>query len=217
MTQLSAEDFNQRYTGTFIRHLQPDKSYNLIHIDHVHISPTNHNNGMLEVTSLNGGSASLKYPACLENLDLNQPNPGYFNLQNCAIYFFKYPDRQWRRGITNKNVELYNPLQSILPETHIYCPTLSFKSVAALFDKNFCPTMEMAIECLNHTHMSVALSSKLMVSLSPSPESPMVLWWGCTPVGKLVNQSFKISDPTFEQEVFDEFRKLDINRQWMSF
>lgn len=217
MTQLSAEDFHQRYVGTFIRHIQPDKKYSLIHVDHVHINSNNHNNGLLEVTSINSGSASLKYPTCAESLDLSQPNPGYFNLASYALYLFKYPDRQWRRGITGKNSELCNPLQSVLPDLHIYCPTIGFKSVEALFEKNFCPTIELALEALNKTHMSIALSSKLMLSLSPTTDTSVLLWWGCTPVGKLVNQAFQICDPTFEQEVFDEFRNLGINRQWMSF
>ena len=212
---LSADDFNQRYVGTFIRQLQPDKNLRLIHVDHIHIR--SQHDGMVEITSLNDGSASLKYPACLSNLDLSQPDPGYFNLNNFALYFFRYPDRQWRRGISGKNAEFYNPLQLLLPDIRLYRPTLSFSAVNATFEKSFCPTIEMAIGALNNKHMSIALSSKLMLSLSPTTDVPYVLWWGCTPVGKFMDGVFKICDPIFEQEIFDEFRKLGIDRQWINF
>jgi hypothetical protein len=212
---LSAADFNQRYRHTFIRWKSP-QGVVPIHISSVHVLTDK--KGIVEFSTKHTGSGSLNYPDCLSVFDLSQPTPGYFNLNGAAIYFFKYPDRQWSRGICNANSELYNPLKQLIPYVSVYVPTLGYATANAMFNREFIFDIREVINRLEKgDHLSVAISPKMMVSLSPSEEAPYLLWYGCNPIGQWKDNKFEICDKNYEQEVIDECRLLGVPHQWIKF
>lgn len=215
MSVLSTADFQQRYRHTFIRWKSP-QGLTPIYISNV--QAITDKKGVVEFGTKSSGSGTLNYPDCWDLLDLSQPIPGYFNINGFAIYFFKYPERQWSRGICTTNSEFYNPLKHLVPAAHIYLPILGHATAMALFNREFVFDIGEVIRRLREdTHVSVAISPKIMVSLSPSEESPYLLWYGCHPIGKWLNEQFEICDHNFEQEIVDECRNLGIQHRWIKF
>lgn len=214
--ELSLADFNQRYRHTFIRWKSKE---GLVPVYVAQVAGTANGKGIIGFERIKEEAFTLIYPDCLEQLDLSQPMPGFFNLNEFAIYFFRYPDRQWHRGLSNTNTEFFNPLKILTRDIHFYKPSLSNGTANALFNRKFITDISEVINKLTNSHCSIALSPKLMISLSPIKEGRFLLWWGCTPVGLWSDkdEKFHIKDLTFDQELIDEFKKLNITSQWMKF
>lgn len=212
--KLSVQDFNQRYQNTFVR-WKCDDGLAVAKVVNV-VADGDDFSGLMELTT-NKGSVILKYPDCLNTITFTQPNSGYFNFNGYGLYLFKFPERQWKRSLCKSNSEIYNPLARLLG-TGVYFCNWSWASIVNMFEKNFVPDVAKAIDMMQQIEInSVALSSNVLISKSPSVDFNYVLWYGINPVGYLnKNNRFQVEDATFEQEIHDEFSKQGLNLTWLT-
>lgn len=210
---LTVEEFNQRYVSTYVRWRRAkDSGFVPAHINQAHGSGFQ---GVVDIES-GGHSEVLPYPRCLDVLDLESPEAGYFSNNGHALYLFKYPERQWRRGLCNANAEIYNPFSRLFVGGVYQCG-FGMKAIQAIFSGGHVQDIGHAIGMLSSEVFSVPISRSIMVSHAPvNSKSPVLLWYGLSPVSMLENGRFRVEDPIFEQEVHDEFRNLG-QLKWMNF
>lgn len=150
----------------------------------------------------------------LQCLDLDPPEPGYFNHNGHALYLFKTPARQWRRGFCADNHEIYNPFRKIL-NTGAYKPGFGALTISSIFAPKYADDPETACQKLTGDCYSIALSKHLMLSKSPLENKPFpMIWFNCDPVGFVRGNRFVIEDDIFQQEIEDELNRIG-HQRWI--
>lgn len=203
MNPLPINDFNQRYTATYIQYYNKDtKISEVAYVEGCDVDIEGH--GMIHLMFANR-QAHLRYPECWPELNLSIPDVGYFNINGFAVYVFRYAERQWRRGFCNGNTELYNPFKRIIA-MDIYRPRLNMASANKIFNREFIRDCgRVAYDILNNKEVvSCALNQSLMFSKSPITDTKMLVWYNLNPVAQLEgDHTIVVKDETFKQELYD--------------
>ena len=206
-------EFARKYAGTFIKYRQPTTGKYFA----ASVIGTDENDKSLNLSVEDLGIVLLSYPSGLSFLDVSSPSAGYFNHRGNAIFLFKNPARQWRRGVCSDNHELYNPLKRLFKEG-IYRPTFVASTITSVFNPQYVPIHEAWSKLKDdHRLVSIACSASLMLSKSPMTmrnDQPLV-WYKTTPVGVICDQKIVVKDQMFEQEIIDELTKLG-ETNWIS-
>ena len=205
------EEFNHKYNNTLFRYIDDAKF-----IHSVELAGVDLDNNTVYLSSHKIGELILKYPTCLQVLQLDSPPTGLFNHRGYGIYLFKVPARQWRRGLCSENHELYNPFSCLFNE-RVYKPIFGLGVAQSIFNPSYVK-IENAIETLNQlkNSYSIAISNKLMLSKSPSSlKNECLLWYKTIPIGTIQQHQCYIEDPLYEQEVCDELEQIG-EASWIS-
>ena len=209
----SIHEFARKYSGTFLKYRQPSTGACFASA----VVGSDENSSTLQLSVEELGGVVINYPQGLTFLDLSAPGAGYFNHRGNAIFLFKNPARQWRRGICADNHELYNPLKRLFKEG-IYRPSFVASTITSVFNPKYVSVGDAWAKLRDdHRLVSIACSPSLMLSKSPMTmrnDQPLI-WYKTTPVGFIQEQKIKIKDQMFEQEVVDELTKLGASN-WIS-
>lgn len=203
----SLEDFSKKYRQTYVRLRNKDGRLLTASVDRIDMDQ--------HLVSFNVdalGLLTLKYPACMSEINTDLPEAGLFNYNGHALHLFKMPARQWQRGLCGANHEIYNPLKKLLSEG-MYRAIITRGSVEAIWKRDFVSVDEAVarMTALNRGP-SVAITLNLMLSKSPTAQADPLVWYKTTPVGFVKNGKFLIEDEIYQQEVHDELNRLGANR-----
>lgn len=187
-------------------------------------------NDLFYVAAVGSGGISLENPKVgkvllnsitSEKLEVKWPETGYFNFYGDLCFACRVPDRQWKRGITSKNVKLFLVVPKIFgPAVGREDLSLSnkYEALSAALAETLSLTIKQGITYLNINKnlRSIALNRKW--GLSPSllnKDSRFFLYYGFRLVGTVNLEKNKI-DITYEplrQEVLDMIRDRE-NNEW---
>ena len=209
----SLDEFSRKYNETYFQYKNAAKQLLTCQLTQIDISDK-----QIAINTHSQGTLFQKYPGCLESIFLETPNAQYFNYNKYAIYLFKVPARQWKRGLCIDNHELYNPLQKLFDENRIYKPVFNLNCINHIFNPSYVEPTYACNLLLTKKVISVAIAPYIMLSLSPIENSDLlILWYKTQPVGFIQAEMYncQIKDVNFEQEIIDEFRKLGITN-WIN-
>ena len=208
----SLEEFSRKYMDTYIKYITlEDKKINSAKVLSIDLS---YKKICLFVYGI--GDIIINYPKGLQNLNLDSPKSGFFNFNNHAIYLFKVPARQWKRGLCSDNYEFYNPFKCFF-KSGVYCPMFGDRAIQAIINPEYLKIHETIINLESNPHMrSIAINPNIMLSKSPvtNNREPLI-WYKTTPVGFIQSGKFSIQDELYEQEIHDELTRMN-EGQWIS-
>lgn len=205
----SIEEFSRKYNGTYVRYKSKTGTEFTAFINGVDTL-----DNLVSLELHDGGIVSGSYPRILGQLTLEIPDSGYFNYNGFALYLFKVPARQWRRGMCSENCELYNPFRRLFKES-VYRPMFGITTANSIFKKNY-KSPEQAIELLSTKKLaSCALNRTLALSKSPMVDKSLLLWYKTNPVGLVHHDKFYVLDELHEQEITDELTRSGFH-SWTS-
>ena len=205
------EEFSKKFRHTFIR-WKPDDTVFVSYIDGCDLDAET-----VHLSTETVGTVMLKYPLCLQTLDLNTPDSGLFNHNDHALYLFKVPARQWQRGLCAANHEIYNPFAKLFSQG-VYRAQFGRAAVHSIFSENYMHDINVAINKIINTGVkSLAITRNLMLSkpVLTNVEWPLI-WYKTIPIGHIRDRKFVIEDMLYQQEVQDELQRIG-QGQWISY
>ena len=197
-----AEDFRQRYEGTFCRYTSPyskkQEIFQVLYVDREgHDEPPR-----ITIHNKNNGELFLSYTT-EAFLDFTFPSTGYFQHEDVALTFERVFTRQWKKGICSGTCCIRNPYSSIADVGQRY--GVNEKTVASAFAPVTNISLSKAIEKLESKEfLSVALNKKMAIGLGDGKE--FLLWYDDEPIAEVMDSRVKMANPLFEQEVRDFLR-----------
>jgi hypothetical protein len=124
-----------------------------------------------------------------------------FNHKGIALEFIRKPTRQYRRGICKDNVSIYSPVRRLW---NLDGFQWTIHTIADALNPYYPTQCSDAIRSLdNNEILSVALSSKFMLSQSITKEQVYYLFYCNIPIGQFKKGVFYIHHTLFCQEVID--------------
>jgi len=125
--------------------------------------------------------------------------------------FFRFPDRQWKRGISSGNSTMIDPLRDLklaYADIRKYIArtfNVSYLELEAAFSGEYYSLQEALTELASSKRESCALSPVFGLSLSPINTEEAILWKHTSMVGTVSfsSKDICIKDKTFEQEILD--------------
>ena len=136
-----------------------------------------------------------------QKLVCNFPERLLFNHKGVALEFIRKTTRQYRRGICKDNVQIYSPVRKMFSGDSY--PWTIHTLVDAL-NPQYPTSCEEAIKTLDsRSVVSIALSSKFMLTHSFTNEDEYYLFYCNVVIGNFNNGKFHIKHSLFSQEVLD--------------
>lgn len=193
------EDFAQKYLETYFKYK------NSI----VYLLKINFSTNTIRLKISKDKVINLKYPDELNDLDLSTPKLGYFNYNKHALFLYRHPGRQWKKGFSLSNHKIVNPVQILVQNVSLYKPIIDLKLAKIAFKNTIFQNIGELITRLDSKKIfSGAISSNLALSQSLTKNIGPLIWYGPNPVGYIENSKFVLRDLEFSQEVHDELNRL---------
>jgi hypothetical protein len=211
---MSTETFRQRYELTFIRGNFEGRS-EVIFIAGIE-------GGLVEIHTNKSGTSNHKVhytEGFFKCLNLDMPKIGLFNLSGFALHLFRVPMRQNRQGLCEGNHGLVNPLQYLFSEGILYHPKfMSMKIAVAAYEPQYPASVVDALAELNKANKiaSIALSSNVFISKSPTESPYPLIWYRMSPVGHVIDGQIWVKDERYKQELADECIRKGLDFTWKS-
>ena len=200
------EDFEQKYSGSFVRYLSPlSKRKDIFVIVEVGISDRRPPD--LTLFSDRHGEIYLNYNGEAD-LDFTFPQVGNFQHKERCLRFDKKHERQWRKGVCGNTARVSFAYNTLYPAFHL---GLNEETLESAY-KDFIPcTIADAVKKIQADELfSVALSPTL--SLGPGEkENVYWLWFDDEVIGTVIDGQVKIQNSLFQQEVSDFIRDMRDN------
>ena len=202
------EEFRKSYDGTYIRILF-EKGTNYVPV--LILGGILNNEGeWIKCITRKYGESLVKYRGSKSQFDFQFPPIGLFNYNNDMHYFYRFPERQYKKGISARNSIIRN---LIGPFRTQYIPseitTLNVITLEAVFSGNFPANLSEGLIRLSEVS-SIALNRNFGLSLSPSNDNPYPqLWKGFQMIGYVDPNKktiFVISN-ILQQEVTDYIKR----------
>lgn len=185
------EDFIQKYKNTFCFLKYKDKSILAEYVDNIDKN--------IIFLSQEYGKIIIKQEHAEEILDIRFPKKGLYNLSNIGFqFFYRVPERQYKRSPCNKNCAILNVLP-FGPQVNV-----DKNSIEKCFFPEYPETKQKAIKLINKNG-GVALSDKFGVSLSDTADFNLYLYSSF--IGTITNDKINIEYIPVAQEVIDHFGK----------
>ena len=178
MIQESIEDFRKRYKGTYLFLDIKNKKYLVRYEedDQEYFSFSSQKHGILLV---NENTAR-------NNISFHFPKPGLYNLTTHAIFFSRYPARQWKRAPHPDNV-----IVTSINYTSSYKEPISnfdFNIAENIFFPKYPSSTKEAIEKLKKN--TIAINTKFGISKAPKKyDNLFLLLYNCFPIGTIDNKN----------------------------
>ena len=202
------KDFIQRYKDTFVRvAFNSESKYNVMLVEEVAENP-------LAVTLVNKklGRIILNYQTDAE-FNFEYPEVGYFNFRGMACIFYRLHLRQWKRGICQNTCRIINPYSEFGIVGRWDNNPSTAKLFAAFRPRRTVALSDALLKLDIGDFLSVPLTSKLAVGLSPSEKYKTPLLWyldqviGRVSVLKSGKAKIILGESQFKQEVTDFLNK----------
>ena len=160
------------------------------------------------------GQTTVKWGDTKQRLDYEFPEPGLFNFAESFYMFHRFPDRQWKKGVSQGNARMSDPLYGIRNRIRhgnnfVTTATIDYAALTAAFSQNFPSSISDAFHVLEEPSvLGVALSPIFGITKSPTnPASDLrcILWKHLNMIGWVdpVSRSIEVVEPFFLQEVTD--------------
>lgn len=135
------------------------------------------------------------------------PSPKLINYEKTFIWFSRVPARQYRKGVSNENVNFFSPVHSYWGHS---CNFFEEESVAEAFHPTYYD-FDVAMEMLEHDVKGVAINSNFAVSLHPTTDTAKLLWYRFTPIATIEDNQIKLIQELLRQEVLDFVKNNNVN------
>lgn len=204
------EEFRKQYESTYIRiKFNETSDYQVVFVTAC-VSDTE-KSPYFVVRSPTLGQCTVNWKDSKLSLDYTFPVLGLFNYDNSFYCFHRFPDRQWKRGISSGNSHVSDPLSSVkrgrfgLGHEVTQKSVINTDSLTAAFTRHPI-SLSNAVELLNAKKLiGVALNSTFGITLNPTINPNMLLWKHMSMIGYVHQHSneLEVIVTTFEQEVSD--------------
>lgn len=201
------DDFIQYYSHTFFRAFFPllEKKIVLLFEDVLE-----NRNQTFIASSQKFKRLILRFNSDL-SIDFSMPPLGIFDHAGRTYFLARIPERQWSRGICNKNSIITSPLAK-LGVSNIGHSLPVMESIW-----NHVPTNSISqgiLEIQTNELISRSISRDFWISLGFN-ENEYALWYQCSLIGRLSPQEqiIKVDSKLLLQEVVDYIR--DSNQRWI--
>jgi hypothetical protein len=134
------------------------------------------------------------------------PEKGLFNSPTRMYYFYKLPNRQYRRGVCKDNCSIIDPVYELWVPKNYFSGNLLYFA----FNPHY-PDIQSAMKLLrNREAASVAFTKDFGLCLSVTGnKDDLFLWYHDTMIGKIDKKDqVTIGNPHFEQEVLDNMKQF---------
>ena len=171
---------------------------------------------LISVKGLKTGGCILNWEDSNQSFDYSFPKVGLFNYEYGMVYFYRLPERQWKRGIVGSNSQMVDPLKDIklkIPELYKFYNSkigLGFKELEAAYSEQFPSCIDDAVaDLLSFKYEARAISPMFGLSLSSMDESSLILWKHTSMIGllSLKEKEIVIKNQAFAQEIADYLRR----------
>jgi hypothetical protein len=218
------EEFRKQYDHTFVRIKFEDKSDYISAIIKL-CSNDDPKNPYIVAYYPKIGNITINWNASKQNIDYSFPLTGLFNADSCFFMFHRYPERQWKRGITGTNSSISDPLRDIklsFPELRATVPKLIALTSDLLdhaFVRVFPNDLQMACTMLQSPKMQgIALNPVFGLTLNHATDKDdeYILWKHLSMIGTVdvKSKTITVKEPVFYQEVMD-FLKRNREVDWL--
>ena len=203
-------EFDKQYRNTYIRvkyEKRPEKEVVFI----VACNAEEEGAKLISVKGAKTGNCILNWADSNQTFDYDFPPIGLFNFKDGMGLFFRFPDRQWKRGVSTGNCIVVDPLRDVkmqYPDIRRLISKqleLNFQTLEAAYASVHSSIEEAIIELSTDGKEAVAVSPVFGLSLSPSNKTELLLWKHTNIVGTLPLNSIDIyvKESTFSQEIKD--------------
>ncbi len=208
------EEFRKQYEKTFIRVLFESKPEALVVLVRACISD-DEESPYIVIQHPSIGQCTLNWNASKQTINYDFPSIGLFNYKDQFMMFHRFPERQWKRGITASNSLVVDPFKGIFAcnkDLYHNRPNIGidFDSLSSAFSNKYPTNIMGAIEELTTTDtFSKALNTVFGVSRSPVMDNRLILWKHLNMIGYVIpeDKSIIVVETIFRQEVFDFLKR----------
>lgn len=215
-------EFTKQYDKTFIRvKFEGSKAHQVVVIKGC--VSDDENNPYIIVQNPVIGQCTVNWKESKQNIDYTFPKVGLFNHDSGFFMFHRFPDRQWKRGISSGNSHVSDPLFTV--KNHLgrlgLAPYISsrveFQTLSSAFSGFYPKSIDEAIELLlAPRQLGVALDGMFGITKSPTDSPVWLLWKHLSVIGYIhpKEHQLEVVESTFQQEVSD-FLKRQQEHTWI--
>lgn len=162
------------------------------------------------------GQTTVRWEDSKQEIDYEFPATGLFNHADNFYAFYRFPDRQWKKGISHGNVRIIDPINYFRQRVRHYQNFVSpkfnvdFHTLTSAFSNKYPASLDEAIQTVNRSDMiGTALNPVFGITKSPTLTTLLVLWKHLSMIGIVdpVARSIEVTERTFRQEVFDFLKR----------
>lgn len=207
------EEFRKQYENTYIRiQFENSNTYNIVKV--VACIADDPQNSYITLHNPVLGQLSVSWNKSKQKIDYTFPAVGLFNHGNSFLMFHRFPDRQWKRGVTVGNSHIADPLRDIklsIASVRPYTPRsveLSYSVLCSAYNQHYPINLKEAIKVMA-SNEGIALNDVFGITQSPIEDNQFVLWKHLSMIGFVYPKSSIISvrEDSFLQEVSDFLKR----------
>ena len=193
------DEFKKRYENTYLFCTIEGQPKELVYIKRV-------TEDSVEAQTENNGSYFVSKNSEVE-FEVAWPERGLFNYNGKMAWANRVPDRQWKRAIAGKNIELFYPVTyTLLSKQQTPDIAIGWNSLKAAFAPREYTTISAAAKKLARTWSSISLNNNWGLSLSSKVDIKGYFLWHNLRICGIVdvkNKTIAVTFPALWQEISD--------------
>lgn len=211
-------EFEKRYNKTYVRLKFPHREeVEVWFIEHI-----NGDEGTITLTHPKDGTIVIRYDTECEIIP-DFPDTGLFNYGGAFLACYRRPDRQWKRGVCERNFKLLSPFDGVFSKFAPFLRTIdtaiTFESLGAAYNSTYPRSLLAghAILTNNPKLAGIAINKDIGLTKSVTEESgQVILWWHTNPIGTIEKgtRSITIHHQPMKQEILDFLTRTGERGLW---
>jgi hypothetical protein len=205
------EEFRKQYEKTFIRiKFESSKDYHVVSVRQC--VADDDKKPYIVVHNPKLGQCAINWNETKQDIDYSFPQIGLFNHRDRFLMFHRFPDRQWKRGVSSGNSHIADPLRDILlrvPDLRGMIHnsvSVDYPALTSAYHPDYPTNIDEALERLEKPNqLGICLNPVFGITKNPTKNEDYLMWKHLSIVGTLnkVVRTIRIEEPTFRQEVID--------------
>lgn len=209
------DEFRKQYEKTFIRiKFENTNVYKVVNI--LACISDDEKNPYFVIHNPEIGQCAIKWNDTRQSLDYSFPKVGLFNHKHGFLLFHRFPERQWKRGITSANSHIGNPLWSIYTRIPDYrrlnfeFPSITYSVLESAFHGYYPTNIDDAIyEIESESICGVCINGTFGITKNPMLQKEYLFWKSLSIIGTVDvrTRTIEVIEPVFRQEVQDFLKR----------
>lgn len=205
-------EFKKQYEKTFTRiKFEGQEDYHVVFVKQCEVGDGDKKYIVLYNPKI--GSTMVNWKDSKQNMDYSFPEIGLFNHKESFLFFHRFPERQWKRGIVGTNAEVNDPLYAVKYQISglrdcIRSTPIDYHTLTSAFNRVYPEGLIQAcVWCQEKS--GVALNRVFGITKNPTKDKNLILWKHSSMIGEIDPSTYHIivHEESFRQEVADFLKR----------